>query len=806
MRIETPINFSWQYKKGFSDSDIYTDDSDVTYVTVDIPHIPKEIDVNYYLESAYACISCYRKKLTIKKTKGKRYFLKFEGVAHICDVFFNGILMQSHCGGYTEFFVEITDSIIDGENLLCVKVDSTENPKVPPFGAAIDFATFGGIYREVTFITTSDTYIRDVILKTCDIKDKTVLFKVFIENVKKLQAKIAIFDGSNQCIESCDVEVDGNFEKTISNQDFKLWDVENPNLYWAEISLIENKNVIDTYKVSFGIRVAEFRKDGFYLNEKKLKLVGLNRHQSYPHVGYAFPKQAQIDDADILKSKLGLNIVRGSHYPQSKHFLNRCDEIGLLVFEEMVGWQHIGDTEWKNNYLNNLKEMIISHRNHPCIIIWGVRINESMDDTLFYQETNNLARKLDTTRQTGGVRCSKHSELLEDVYTYNDFVHNGTDRILIDKALATNSENTPYLVTEFNGHMYPTKSFDTENRLLEHALRHAKIVDKYLGDPELCGGIGWCFADYNTHHDFGGGDMICYHGVLDIFRNEKLASYFYMSQQEKYAVLMPSCQMDLGEQDQNLIEEIYIFTNCDFVEFFKNNMSFGKFFPDSDRFKHLKHPPIYIKNLLQNILVDEEGFTTDESKKAIDFLSFVIKEGGLNSISNHTKKMISTHEKRERIWNIYSKYMVNLGNRNGKYDANFENQKNYYRINGYKNGEIVKTVELNNANEIFLECECSRNVLNHCETYDTQRIILKAQRSKGMIAKYCFDVLHLETSGNIELVGDDHVSLIAGMRSIWVKSTKEGKGKLTIKSNRFSDICLDFEIKGEPHVNLIAGI
>lgn len=81
---------------------------------------------------------------------------------------------------------------------------------------------------------------------------------------------------------------------------------------------------------------------------QKVKLRGLNRHQSYPYVGYAMPESMQKRDADILKNELGVNAVRTSHYPQSRHFVERCDELGLLVFTEIPGWQHIGDEIWKN--------------------------------------------------------------------------------------------------------------------------------------------------------------------------------------------------------------------------------------------------------------------------------------------------------------------------------------------------------------------------------------------------------------------------------------------------------------------------
>ena len=167
---------------------------------------------------------------------------------------------------------------------------------------------------------------------------------------------------------------------------------------------IETPYGIDNLSERFGFRSAEFTKNGFILNGNPLKIRGLNRHQSFPYVGYALGKSAQYKDAEILKYDLRINLVRTSHYPQSKHFLNRCDEIGLLVFEEIAGWQHIGDKEWQNKSIENVQNMIERDWNHPSIILWGVRINESPDNHEFYLKTNQVAHQLDSTRQTGGVR------------------------------------------------------------------------------------------------------------------------------------------------------------------------------------------------------------------------------------------------------------------------------------------------------------------------------------------------------------------------------------------------------------------
>ena len=174
--------------------------------------------------------------------------------------------------------------------------------------------------------------------------------------------------------------------------------------------------------------------------------------------------------------------------------------------------------------------MIVEYRNHPSIILWGVRINESQDNEALYTRTNALAHELDPTRATGGVRNFKKSQLLEDVYTYNEFVHDGKKPGCEPKASVTSDKNKPYMITEYNGHMFPTKAYDSEDHRVEHAMRHARVLDAVASHDDIAGSCGWCMADYNTHKDFGSGDRICYHGVLDMFRNPKLAASVYASQ------------------------------------------------------------------------------------------------------------------------------------------------------------------------------------------------------------------------------------------------------------------------------------
>jgi beta-galactosidase len=324
------------------------------------------------------------------------------------------------------------------------------------------------------------------------------------------------------------------------------------------------------------------------LNGEPVKLRGLNRHQTFPYVGGAMPARVQRRDAWILRRELHCNIVRTSHYPQSPAFLDACDELGLLVLEEIPGWQHIGDKAWQDIAVRNVGEMIRRDWNHPSIVLWGVRINESQDNHDFYTRTNALAHSLDDARQTGGIRYIRNSELLEDVFTINDF------------GFPLQTPNHPlYMNTEFNGHMFSTKRFDNVERVAEHVLRHARVHDQLASDDRYSGGTGWCAFDYNTHKNFGSGDHICYHGVSDIFRIPKPAAYFYASQcdPEEQVVLEAGFFWSQGDRSEaGGPRRVPILSNCDHLKIYLAGELKQELGPDRRTYAHLKYPP-FMMNL-----------------------------------------------------------------------------------------------------------------------------------------------------------------------------------------------------------------
>jgi beta-galactosidase len=605
-RTILPLNRGWRFSSKQVEGGHEKSFDDSAFDRVVVPHTNKRLPWHGFNEKEYEFVSLYRRRFKLPKlAAGKRVFVDFEGVMTASTVWINGTRLGEYKGGYTPFSFELTPHLDwDGENVLAVDVDSTERPDIPPFGYEIDYLTFGGIYREVALRVVPSTFIENVFVRPKDVLNAkpSVDVECFLESAQTLPKGLTLdaelLDGSRTISKASlripapekpgeqarEVKAASYVVHLTDITDVKVWDLENRNLYEVRVRLSDAGRVVDEDSRRFGFREAQFTDHGFELNGKVIKLRGLDRHQTFPFVGQAMPGRVQRRDADILRNKLHCNIVRTSHYPQSRHFLDACDEVGLLVLEEIPGWQHIGDEAWKQLSIDNARRMIRRDWNHPSIILWGVRINESLDAHDFYSRTNALARQLDPTRQTGGIRYFQESEFLEDVFTMNDF------------GFPLKPPNHPrYLNTEFVGHTYPTKTIDNVERLSEHTLRHARIHDQLASSPQYAGGIGWCAFDYNTHGNFGSGDRICYHGVTDIFREPKPAAGFYKSQCEpsEEIVLEPAFHWARGDESVGFSKAV-VCSNCEHLKFYINDKLVVEADPDRKQFQHLRYAPFVV--------------------------------------------------------------------------------------------------------------------------------------------------------------------------------------------------------------------
>jgi beta-galactosidase len=309
-------------------------------------------------------------------------------------------------------------------------------------------------------------------------------------------------------------------------------------------------------------------------------------------------------DAEMVRRDYNCNIVRCSHYPQSEPFLNACDELGLMVWEETPGWGYLGDDAWKELLVRDVHDMITRDRNHPAIVIWGVRANESANDVALYRRTTALAKSLDDSRPasgsiTSGARRTWQQDWDEDVFAFDDYHAEPDGSVGIDDPVP----GVPYMLAEAVGQFNYTarQGFDIKYRRAGdvtlqqvQAVRHAQAHSRAAAKPRICGVIAWCAFDYaslvNSYH------TVKTPGVADVFRIPKLGASFYIAQADPRVrpVIEPSFYWDFGwHTPKGPGKQAPIFSNCDRLELFVGGQRHSMLTPDSRNFSHLKHPPFF---------------------------------------------------------------------------------------------------------------------------------------------------------------------------------------------------------------------
>lgn len=719
MDASTLWNLNWKFCEGFSESYLYEDAPGAK--TVHLPHTVKELPLSCFSHSATAMISTYGKILDVTPSmEGQRIFLTFDGVMTYFELFVNGVLAGEHKGGYSRSQFDITGLCHSGQNRVTVRVDSHEREDIPPFGYAIDYLTFGGIYRDVWLDICSQTAITQVLARYELTQDQALVSPELILDhqgapiLADAEVIIRDMDGNTVCTYEDALSIQpGRHNLSLRQEALSnpiLWNPDSPYLYTVEISLKAEEKLLDRHRVKTGFRKVDCRHDGLFINGTRWKIMGLNRHQSFPYVGYAMGKRAQEKDADILKDFLGINAVRTSHYMQSEYFLNRCDEIGLLVFSEIPGWGHIGGEEFKQVMLQDVESMIVTQYNHPSIFIWSVRINESLDDDALYQKANDLAHRLDSSRPTTGVRYISDSHLLEDVYSLNDFTYSDCDpegvKLFRGRKEATGQNDpVPFLISEFAGTAFPTKLWDTAYKRTVHARAYARIFSQSNLSPEMLGIFGWCAFDYNTHGDYGSGDKICYHGVMDMFRIPKYAAYLLRSQKdpEEAIVMEATTEFSRGDNQGNKLSAPFmVLTNCDYVEIEMYGRAPVRYYPDS-RYIGLAHPPIEVE--------EEIGVWQD-------------------------------------LWQD--------GQITGYYKGQPVATKKFLRDSFLDDLEVT-------ADDASLWGDC----------VDATRIVCRVKDSAHTTLVYYHGVIQVQTQGNIQVIGPAVIPIHGGYAAFWVKTRPE---------------------------------
>jgi len=760
-RERLDLNFGWRYSADFKPEYIRPEFKDTAFRLVDLPHTVAEWREGAY-EADCGKVTCYRKMFLLPETmKGRRFILHFEGIMGCAAVFVNGKSVCAHKGGYTPFECDVTEAI--GENirneeiLIAVIVDSNEREDTAPYGGG-GVLHDGGIYREIWLEATDKEYIEEYRMTTGLEKDQWYIDVVGRLSIPdRREVKINLYDGDKKLGAKVVFAENHQFE-THWQPALKLepWSPESPKLYHIEIAVEED----DCISGQIGFRHAEFRPDGFYLNGERVKLIGFTRRQLYARAGAAASRSMQWEDAALLK-RLGCNFVRTGGYPPSQVFLDACDEMGIMVFDEMPGCGYIGNDEWQECLLENLRELVMRDRSRTCVILWSGRIPYTSEDSPLTQKALSVIRSLDNTRKIGGVRSvGGQLSIPEDVYCFDDCT--GSDNGL-EKKKNVFRQKVPYLVAGHTGGRLRSSAWDENSVLLEQALAHAKALNTAYGDSDIVGFCGGDLSDYPAHSSDGYPGGICRSGVTDCSRLQKPAAYVYRSQNENgdFLELVPG--MNRGTY--------YAFTNCEKIRVKRGGKSIAEYLPASKQYAWLPHPPIIIDDIIGEQPCTEDGIEAKDLPGFKTLINSLVKEKQLphdarikSASAAATRFKISGEE----LVRLCDKYCAIL---NGAVPLTFE---------GIKKGRPVCIRVLSCADSAALRIDCDRSELISDAAYDSVRVELNAVDGSGNILRDRSDAVSVDIEGSIEVIGSRIFALRAGSAVFHVR-TKGGKGAARVK-------------------------
>ena len=607
------LRFSHQVQKG-------------TEVRVDLPHTWNAQDALSGKIDYKRGIGNYEKNLFIRpEWKGKRLFIRFEGVNNIADVFINRRHIGEHRGGYGAFIFEITGKVEYGkENSILVRVNNGEQLDIMPLVG--DFNFYGGIYRDVHLLITDETCISPldyaspgVRLIQDSVSHRYAKVRAIVDlsngssGNQEVELNVRLLDGQRVVKEGTkNVNLSGNEvmqqELTFEIDQPHLWNGrQDPFLYQAEVTLFRNGQMVDRVTQPLGLRFYRIDPDkGFFLNGKHLPLQGVCRHQDRSEVGNALRPQHHEEDVALML-EMGVNAVRLAHYPQATYFYDLMDKNGIIVWAEIPfvgpgGYNDKGFVDlpaFRANGKEQLKELIRQHYNHLSICVWGLfnELTELGDNPVEYiKELNVLAHQEDTTRPTTSASNQMGDlNFITDAIAWNryDGWYGGTPADL-GKWLDRMHKDHPEIciaISEYGAgasiyhqqdslvKTVPTSWWHPENWQTYYHIENWKTISSR---PYVWGSFVWNMFDFGAaHRTEGDRPGINDKGLVTFDRKvRKDAFYFYKANWNREEPMLYLTGKRNTVRTQRL-QTITAFTNLSGAELFVNGKSYGKAIPDS---------------------------------------------------------------------------------------------------------------------------------------------------------------------------------------------------------------------------------
>ena len=527
---------------------------------VELPHTAVVADPDGH--GHWLGASVYRRQLQVMDpVAGERHAVFFGAAMQTAEIWLDGRRVTTHRGGYLPFQVDLTEVLEDGrEHELEVRLDHRDDPDIPPGKphAELDFCRYGGLYREAELRRFPAVHITEAvagneamgggilaITQEATAERALVAVSIHVANGTATDCRLHVVsrlvDPAGQVAAEARapltlaIDSHGWVQTNLTLPRPQLWSIASPSLYRLVVELRSlDGALLDQRSFAYGVRTVTFsRSQGMLLNGEPTRARGVNRHQDHPWAGYALPRAAQRREARRIKGA-GFDYVRLSHYPQSPHFLEACDELGIVVMTCLPGWQFFGGAVFQQHCEQSVRTMIRRDRNHACIVLWELSLNETPMDEAFAARLRQIAVEeypgghlvtcgwLDfydvylRSRQHGLLHTWRSGDKALVVAEYGDWEYyatnegfdQGAQHGLLDAA--TNSR---------------VLRGDGEARLRRQATNHAEALRDVLACGAPLSGL-WSMVDYPRGYNAQRASC----GVMDAFRLPKFSYHFYRSQ------------------------------------------------------------------------------------------------------------------------------------------------------------------------------------------------------------------------------------------------------------------------------------
>ena len=610
----------WEYRRGglggpWEAWRKANDDANV-WTKVEVPHCFNAMDavdpdVPYYQGPGW-----YRTRLSVKNIfPAGRTLLHFEGAGQKTEVFIHTDKVGSHVGGYDEFTIDITDQVNSRPKILeqteipiAVMCDNSRDLEMIPSNLS-DFNLYGGLYRYVNLVyvpalSVERMHVVPELLPNGKAK-VTVRARLYnptgIKDEVELEVKVTSPDKEVIHYETSRLNPwTGTRDLTTFVIDSpSLWSPKKPSLYLCFVTVAKEPG-ISKAATHFGVRSFEFVKNGpFKLNGERLLIRGTQRHEDHAGVGAAMTEDLMRKEMQLIKD-LGANFIRLGHFQQSRTILDLCDELGLLVWEE-IPWCRggLGGNVYKEQARRMLRNMIDQHRNHPSVIIWGLGNEndwpgdfETFDKDkirAFMIELNTLAHALDPSRKTAIRRCDFCKDVV-DVYSPSIWSgwYQGKYTEYKTRVQTEMKKVDHFLHMEWGGDSHARRHSEIE-QVFARAPQDGDWSETYICDlfdwhlkeqetmPELTGSAQWIFKDFATTLRPGNPvPRVNQKGLVERDLTLK-EGYFvfqsYWAEKPMVHIYGHTWPVRWGEPDEAKLVKVY--SNCEKVELFVNGVSAG---------------------------------------------------------------------------------------------------------------------------------------------------------------------------------------------------------------------------------------